>query len=573
MRFARSISAALLSLGLLVAGTPTNVADAAAFAPRLDLTVLPPSGGNDTTAIQALVAQGIPIGLIPGQTYHFCGTLANGAYIQAWSTPGYPINPAQPVLARYSGCTSGTAMIQVDSYVTGTAGLGTIGSNVSIVGVHIEGAGSGSSALGDDCVGPGSDLLLLRDDTITGCDVGVGDETSSDESEQFTIENTEIQNNLYGVYGSYDGRISDSAFTGQTDDGIDTSGGGNYIINTRVEWNHGFGINFFGSHNDTVVGGQVEENYKEGLSFGNSTSSPCIESVNGVMLRGNAQTNSSPSVAQIQISNCSDGPFLSVSTQTQLLGGNTVPQYVVRFTGTNSDVNISGTLDGYSTAFSTGTWPSASNIESPTCGLAIGVAACPGTGVVNATTLQQGGLPVATAPFLSSPGYTSGPWYTTLYSGTSSPTLSSANILTATPFYATQTKTFTKEAIYVTTGVAATNCELGVYNNNNGVPGSLLLDAGNVPVTSSSTLESLTGLSIPMVAGNWYWLATACNGMPALLSDSGSLSVLGNNGTFADYSNYHVAWTYSTGALPNPFTAGGSQSTGAALAPLVGVGF
>jgi hypothetical protein len=44
---------------------------------------------------------------------------------------------------------------------------------------------------------------------------------------------------------------------------------------------------------------------------------------------------------------------------------------------------------------------------------------------------------------------------------------------------------------------------LGIYSDNNGVPGSLLLDAGSLSVRNGWITK--TGLSLP-VAPNYYWL-------------------------------------------------------------------
>lgn len=55
------------------------------------------------------------------------------------------------------------------------------------------------------------------------------------------------------------------------------------------------------------------------------------------------------------------------------------------------------------------------------------------------------------------------------------------------------------------TGTAT--ARLGIYNNTNGLPTTVKVDAGTVSVTSSSTVYSIT-ISTAITAG-WYWLA--CN--------------------------------------------------------------
>ena len=49
------------------------------------------------------------------------------------------------------------------------------------------------------------------------------------------------------------------------------------------------------------------------------------------------------------------------------------------------------------------------------------------------------------------------------------------------------------------------NVRLGVYADNNGVPGSLLLDAGAVAVANGWVGK--TGLSLQVNNGTYYWLA------------------------------------------------------------------
>jgi hypothetical protein len=159
----------------------------------------------------------------------------------------------------------------------------------------------------------------------------------------------------------------------------------------------------------------------------------------------------------------------------------------------------------------------------------------------------------------SHPGYISGNYYAPLFSYGTSTTATVTNTLYAEPFRVggTTSVTFTKMAIYVATGVAATNCELGVYNNSAGVPGTRNLDAGNVATTTSSTFASITGLSITLTPG-WYWLVVGCNGTPSLDSNNGSAipgDIMGWTSTPNPILGYQVSWTYSTGNLPSSFGA------------------
>jgi hypothetical protein len=54
------------------------------------------------------------------------------------------------------------------------------------------------------------------------------------------------------------------------------------------------------------------------------------------------------------------------------------------------------------------------------------------------------------------------------------------------------------------TGTASVR--LGIYADNGGIPGNLILDAGTVSVTASSTVYAIT-ISQSVSAGTLYWLA------------------------------------------------------------------
>ncbi|MGH6982432.1 MAG: hypothetical protein ACREFC_14620 [Stellaceae bacterium] len=173
-------------------------------------------------------------------------------------------------------------------------------------------------------------------------------------------------------------------------------------------------------------------------------------------------------------------------------------------------------------------------------------------------------------------GYVSGPYYLApAITMTSGITLASANVMYATPFLALAPQTFTKISINVTAGAAGASCEIGVYANAGGKPGSLLVDAGNISVATTGTKE-ITGVSIPLTPG-WWWEAVVCNGTPGLITfgasgagggtpwQMGYLS-LGSSPNLA----YSVSQTY--GALPSSFGAGALTQSNA-TGPVVGLRF
>lgn len=84
------------------------------------------------------------------------------------------------------------------------------------------------------------------------------------------------------------------------------------------------------------------------------------------------------------------------------------------------------------------------------------------------------------------------------------------------------------------------NVRVGIYSDNAGAPGSLLLDAGVIALTSAG-FSSKTGLSLEVTNGTVYWLAMVFDSYPepCLLANVG-----------ANVAAYR-SWTY--GALPSSY--------------------
>jgi len=125
----------------------------------------------------------------------------------------------------------------------------------------------------------------------------------------------------------------------------------------------------------------------------------------------------------------------------------------------------------------------------------------------------------------------------------------------AMPFLAGATRTYDRISIHVTTAVAGKSCQLGIYADSAGVPGALVLDAGNVSAATTGGKEINIAQSLPR---GWYWLACVSDGTPTLRTYQGSnkFGWLGRTSGIDTnfYGGMSVAQAY--GALPNPFTAG-----------------
>lgn len=139
-----------------------------------------------------------------------------------------------------------------------------------------------------------------------------------------------------------------------------------------------------------------------------------------------------------------------------------------------------------------------------------------------------------------------------------------ANTLYAYPYVVARTLTIDRIGIYVQ-ALSAGAARLGIYNTGTNLyPGTLLLDAGTVDV-SSTGLKAAT-VSQQLTKGV-YFLVVVSNTTPDLHggnTNRGGITLLGQYtaGFGQTYAGWSVAFTYA--ALPDPFTAGGSLiNTGA----------
>jgi hypothetical protein len=101
--------------------------------------------------------------------------------------------------------------------------------------------------------------------------------------------------------------------------------------------------------------------------------------------------------------------------------------------------------------------------------------------------------------------------------------------------------TLTKLEILVNDSAPTGNVRLGVYSDNNGAPGNLLLDAGSTPL--SNGWVGISGLNLPVAKGAYYWLAFL-NQNPTGISYQSGMS-----------AGSHIDYGYTYGALPASFGA------------------
>jgi len=130
-----------------------------------------------------------------------------------------------------------------------------------------------------------------------------------------------------------------------------------------------------------------------------------------------------------------------------------------------------------------------------------------------------------------------------------------ANRIYATPVYIAYTRTFTRIGARSGTWTSLVNSRLGSYNDANGKPGTLVLDAGVVTFAAATTNYELT-ISQQLAPGK-YWLVclkqNAGTAQHALYGVTDSIPVFGYNSALTRFASLYRTYTY--GALPADETA------------------
>lgn len=162
----------------------------------------------------------------------------------------------------------------------------------------------------------------------------------------------------------------------------------------------------------------------------------------------------------------------------------------------------------------------------------------------------------------SHPGFKPGNYY--LHTPNCSTTTNSTNVLVAnsliyTPVFVPRRATIDRLGIRTIAAIAGSLSRIGIYNNSlEGLPSSLLFDAGELDTSSVNFKECIVNRSLDI---GWYWLAANCNVAPNLqISNTyfGSLYYLGFSGPLASANSYcYQQPSVSYGALPTvaPVTA------------------
>lgn len=121
-------------------------------------------------------------------------------------------------------------------------------------------------------------------------------------------------------------------------------------------------------------------------------------------------------------------------------------------------------------------------------------------------------------------------------------------------------ETITRCGVNITVAVAASSVTIGVYENNNGVPGNLIAVLANITTTSTGARVA-TGLSVP-VTGPFVWLACVFSHAVTVGAVVGTATVQGEyvgyaspTTSFTGSNGYQQTYTFSTTTLPSDGSA------------------
>lgn len=133
-------------------------------------------------------------------------------------------------------------------------------------------------------------------------------------------------------------------------------------------------------------------------------------------------------------------------------------------------------------------------------------------------------------------------------------TVLTRNIAWAATFVCSERTTWTKIGTTVGTAIASSVLRFGIYKDNAGVPGALILDAGTVSSATTGAKEVTISQSLdPGI----YWLAVAMQGGASdgniTFASVNAWNTQGMGSATAQDGTYFVA---ASGALPNPFGSG-----------------
>lgn len=184
---------------------------------------------------------------------------------------------------------------------------------------------------------------------------------------------------------------------------------------------------------------------------------------------------------------------------------------------------------------------------------ATGATGSPGSTGSTGPTGPTGATGATGAAAQASPGWVTGRYYAPPGGSGSTTFTSGAIYYTLMP--APESGTITRAAVFVASFVALTEVTIGIYDNVNGQPHSLIGTFGAL-TTATNGARTLTGLSIPFT-GPFIWVACHMSGSPNVAAtgqtNSFGMPWMGVT-TPGTTQTSNVSWTeihaYSSGSLP-----------------------
>lgn len=130
-----------------------------------------------------------------------------------------------------------------------------------------------------------------------------------------------------------------------------------------------------------------------------------------------------------------------------------------------------------------------------------------------------------------------------------------ADKIYAYPLPITRALTIDRLGLFVSVAAVGGNARIGIYNDNgSGYPGSLLLDAGAVDISTTGIKAIIIDQALTK---GLYWLAVICSVEPTVYKGAMAYSPLGRSTSTlkAIYSHYYKTGV-GYGALSDPFVSG-----------------
>jgi|688.fasta_scaffold98155_8 hypothetical protein len=135
-----------------------------------------------------------------------------------------------------------------------------------------------------------------------------------------------------------------------------------------------------------------------------------------------------------------------------------------------------------------------------------------------------------------------------------------------TPFYVPETTTLDRIAVLTGPTYSGTaTVRLGIYNNTNGQPSTVVLDAGTITATASNTAYEIT-ISQSLNTG-FYWLVTCQQGTaPTVANYSGNAAGTNQSNAFIGFGsatpNGNIAAGFFQSSVTGAFASAGSLTVG-----------